>query len=289
MTVSSRVPSELRDRVLAASRAARDAGRAVPAAPEITATEAFARAADAFVGLLTVLSPAQWSTPVLRDLDVQGLVGHLIGVERDVQRAIAGDEEVADADHIASTQDLAAAQAGVDPEQTRSSWRSAADQTLELIEATRPHTAGSVVSMHGMRLSVDALLVVRAFELWTHENDIRGAVGLPPTVPDPSVLTLMTHLAVQLLPHAVTRSGATASTDLHLVLTGAGGGTWDLPLGERGGRGGQPDATDLMIVVDAVDFCRLVANRVAPEALDVHVDGDGADHVLAAAATLALD
>jgi hypothetical protein len=140
--------------------------------------------------------------------------------------------------------------------------------------------------MHGMRLSVDALLVVRAFELWTHENDIRSAVGMPASVPDPSVLTLMTDLAVQLLPHAVTRSGSAAATDLHLVLTGDGGGTWDLPLGEQSG---QTRAAELMIVVDAVDFCRLVANRVAPDALDVHIDGAGAEGVLAAAASLALD
>jgi uncharacterized protein (TIGR03083 family) len=258
----------------------------VPAPPEISASEAFARAADAFTGLLSGLSSAQWRAPVLRELDVQGLVGHLIGVERDVQRALAGDEEVADADHVVSTQDLAAAQSGRDPADTRASWRTAADRTLELV-ATAPHRgAGSLLSMHGMRLSVDALLVVRAFELWTHENDIRSAVGMPPSVPDASVLTSMTNLAVQLLPHALARSGSGAATNLHLVLTGDGGGTWDLP---AGGRSGQMDAAELMIIVNAVDFCRLVANRVAPEALDVHIDGDGAEGVLAAAASLALD
>jgi len=286
MTASTPIPSELRERVLAASLAARAGGRAVPAAAEISATEAFARAADAFVGLLSSLTSAQWRTPVLRDLDVQGLVGHLIGVEQDVQRALAGDEEVADADHIASTQEAAAAQADRDPALTRTSWRRAADQTIDIVEATAHQHAGSVVSMHGMRLSVDALLVVRAFELWTHENDIRRAVDMPASVPDASVLTLMTDLAVQLLPHAVTRTGSAEPTDLHLVLTGAGGGTWDVPLGNRGER---PEGQDLTIVVDAVDFCRLVANRVALDALDVHSEGDGADRVLAAAATLALD
>jgi uncharacterized protein (TIGR03083 family) len=286
MTVSSPLPKGLRERVLAASRTARSGGRTVPEAPEISAAEAFARAADALIGLLSALSSEQWRTSVLRELDVQGLVGHLIGVERDVQRALASDDEVADADHIASTQDVAAAQAGRDPADTRADWRTAADLTLELITTGSHHSEGSLVSMHGMRLSVDALLVVRAFELWTHENDIRRAVGMPASVPDPSTLTLMTDLAVQLLPHALARSGPATATDLHLVLTGAGGGTWDLPFGERSGH---PEATDLMIVVDAVDFCRLVANRVKPESLDVHVDGDGADGVLAAAASLALD
>lgn len=282
MTVSSPVPDGLRERVLTASRAARAGGRTVPAATRISAAEAFARAADAFTGLLSTLAPAQWRGPVLRDLDVQGLVGHLIGVERDVWRALAGDEEVADAEHVASTEDLASAQAGRAPAETLRDWRAAADRTLELV-ADRT-CDGRLLSMHGMRLPVDALLVVRAFELWTHENDIRSAAGMPPSVPDASTLTLMTELAVQLLPHAVARSGADTPTDLHLVLTGAGGGTWDLPLGERNGQ-----VTDLMMVLSTVDFCRVVANRVAPSALDLHVTGEGADDVLSAAASLALD
>ncbi len=284
MTVSSPVPNGLRERVLAASRRVRSGGRAVPEAPQISAAEAFARASDAFTGLLSALSVEQWHAPVLRDLDVQGLVGHLIGVERDVQRALAGDESVADADHVASTEGMATMQAGRDPADTRADWRSAADRTVDLI--TEQPAAGRLLSLHGMRLSVEALLVVRAFELWTHENDIRSAVGMPASVPDASTLTLMTDLAAQLLPHAVMRSGSAAATDLHLVLTGDGGGTWDLPLGERGK---QTDAEELMIVVDAVDFCRLVANRVAAEMLDVHVEGVGAGGVLAAAASLALD
>jgi uncharacterized protein (TIGR03083 family) len=280
------MPTGLRDRVLAASRAARSGGRATPEAPAISAAEAFARAADAFTGLLSTLSLAQWQTPVLRDLDVQGLVGHLTGVERDVQRALANDPHVADIDHVASTQELAAVQRGREPARTLAQWRAAADETLAQVEASN-RNAGDVLSMHGMRLSLDSLLVVRAFELWTHENDIRLGVGLPASVPDASTLTLMTDLAVRLLPHAVTRTSSVPKPrHLHLVLTGEGGGTWDVPLGERAPT---PDAEDLMIVVDAVDFCRLVANRVAPTELDVRADGDGVDGVLSAAASLALD
>lgn len=286
MTTSSSVPDGLRERVLAASRSARSGGRATPVAPSVSAAEAFARAADAFTGMLSTLSTTQWRTPVLRDLDVQGLVGHLTGVERDVRRALAGDIDVADADHIASTQDLAAAQRDRDPRETRAEWRAAVDATLAAVE-DGAHTSGGVLSMHGMRLSLDALLVVRAFELWTHENDIRRVVDLPASVPDASTLTLMTDLAVRLLPHAATRSSLVSQpTDLHLVLTGDGGGTWDVAMGERTATG---DSTELLIVVDAVDFCRLVANRTTPDALDVYADGDGADSVLAAAATLALD
>lgn len=274
------VLTELRERVLAASLAARESHRPIPEAASVSASDALSLAAAAFERLLAGLSEEDWQLPALRDLDVQGLVGHLIGVERDVQRALAGDEAVADIDHIASTQDAAEAQAGRPAPLTREEWRDAVDHTLRAVQASDER----VISLHGMRLSVDALLVVRAFELWTHENDIRLAVGAAPSRPEPSVLALMTRLAVQLLPHAVTRSGTGAATDLHLVLTGPGGGTYDLRLGPP-----QSDPEELLLVVDAVDFCRLVANRLTPTELDVHVEGPGSQDVLAAAASLALD
>jgi uncharacterized protein (TIGR03083 family) len=287
MTAPVSLPAGLRDRVLVAAQAARASGRAAPQAPTIAPAEAFSRAADAFHGLLSGLAPEDWCTPVLRDLDVQGLVGHLTGVELDMQRALRGDPGVADADHVASTQRAATEQAGREPQQTRSEWREAVDQTLVL--ARQADSDGAVLSMHGMRLSLDALLIVRAFELWTHENDVRRVLGLSTSVPDPSTLTLMTDLAVKLLPHGARRTQTVpTAVDLHLVLTGAGGGTWDIPLGNRDADG---DAEDVVLVTEAVDFCRLVANRVERKALERQVSGATAhvDGILDAAASLALD
>ena len=128
-------PIDLRERVMAASLLARAVGQPVPAVPAISADEAFARAADAFYGLLGALSDEGWKTGALRGLDVQGLVGHLIGVEHDTHRALAGDPAVADAEHVESTQDSAVRQAGRSPALTRDEWRRAADQTLELARA----------------------------------------------------------------------------------------------------------------------------------------------------------
>ncbi len=277
-------PSGLRERVLEASQRARAAGRPAPEAAEISAAEAFSRAAEAFYGLLDALSDEDWRMPVLRDLDVQGLVGHLIGVEDHVHRCLSGDPEVAEANHIESTQPAAACQAGRPCEQTRIEWRRAAERTAELVRAFGD--PGAEVAVHGMRLPLRALLVVRAFELWTHDNDIRRAARLPSSVPDASTLALMTGLATRLLPAAAAGAGLEEPVNVHLVLTGPGGGTWDLALGA-----GRPDPVSVCIVTDAVGFCRLVANRAAPAALDLHVTGDSccAAKVLAAAATLALD
>jgi uncharacterized protein (TIGR03083 family) len=281
------LPPGLRERVLAASLRARDAGRPVPDAPEITAIEAFRRAASAFYAVLSFLGDDQWRTPVLRDLDVQGLVGHLIGVEHDMQVALAGDRGVADANHVESTQAAALGQAAHPPAQTLADWRRAADRTLDLIQAQEsadPKAHGVRVALYGMRLSASTLLVVRAFELWTHENDIRQAVGWAASVPDPSTLRLMTDLAARLLPQA--GAGLPDPVDVRLVLTGPGGGTWDVTVGS-----GPAAPAAISIVTDAVGFCRLAANRIGPAELDVIVTGDPgrAAAVLAAATTLALD
>ena len=286
MTTASRDPSELpaglRERVLAASLRARQAGRPVPDAPEIPDEEAFSRAADAFYTTLRGLD-GDWTRPALRGLDVQGLVGHLIGVENDVHRCLSGDPDVADAGHVESTQAAAISHAGLPPARTRAEWRQATDRTLDLVRSADP---AAKVAMHGMRLPVRALLLVRAFELWIHENDIRQAVGWAPSVPDASTLRMMADLAARLLPGAAARTGVHEPADIHLVLTGPGGGTWDVAVGDR-----QPDPAAVTIVTDTVGFCRLAGNRVTPAELDLYVTGDAelAADVLAAATKLALD
>ncbi|MGI5133108.1 maleylpyruvate isomerase family mycothiol-dependent enzyme [Pseudonocardia sp. CA-107938] len=280
------LPAGLRDRVLAAAHAARPPGRSLPAAAEITPVEALRRAVDALDELLLTLDAQHGGVPALRGLDVNGLVGHLTGVELDTARALAGDPAVACVDHVRSTQAAAVAAAGQGFEETRRAWRDAADATLSRVAADDP---ARVVAVHGMRLPLGALLVVRAFELWTHENDIRAALGLAPSAPDPSTLPMLTDLAARMLPHGVARVDAGHEpVDVHLVLTGAGGGTWDVALGERPAGGDVPEVT---IVADALTFCRLVANRVRPADLPAHLSGAvaHAPWVLAGAAALALD
>ena len=145
--------------------------------------------------------------------------------------------------------------------------------------------------MHGITLPLDDLLVVRAFELWVHDNDIRRAVGLPPSVPDPPVLHLMSDLAARMLPYAAARMGL-HPVDVHLVLTGPGGGTWDVALGQgAGGQAGGAGQKGVAIVTDAVGFCLLAGNRVTPAELGPHIIGDEsrAASVLAAIPALALD
>ncbi len=277
-------PPDLRARILDASRRDRAPGRPAPDVPDISPVEGFNRSRHAFFVTLSELDDEHWRRPVLRDLDVQGLVGHLTGVEEDMQRGLDGDPEVAQADHVTSTQPAALRQAGRPPAETQAEWGQAAQQTLARVRDAGDLNA--VVPVYGLPLPLGMWLVVRAFELWTHENDIRRAAGLPASVPAPATLRLMTDLVAGVLPLATAGAGVEGAISLRLVLTGPGGGTWDVPVG-----GPDPDALPMRIVTDAVGFCRLAANRAAPADLDLDLTGDPgqAALVLAAATTLGLD
>ncbi len=277
------LPAGLRERVLAASRQIRLPGLAVPDVGEDSPAEAFANAADALERTLGSLTAAGWRTPVLRDLDVKGLVGHLTGVERDVQRSMAGDPGVGQADHVRSTQHVALEQAQRAPEATIAQWREAVSLTLSMAAES---DLDAMVAIHGVALRLRDLLVARTFELWTHENDIRAAAGLPPSAPAPSTLRPMTQLATALLPFGAALTHLSEPISVHLVLTGPGGGTWDVAVGDAAS-----EPSSVGIVTDVVSFCRLFSNRISPSDLEAYVTGDQrqATSVLTAAAALALD
>ncbi|MBI4942277.1 MAG: maleylpyruvate isomerase family mycothiol-dependent enzyme [Actinobacteria bacterium] len=275
-------PAGLRERVLTAALIARTPGRATPATEPITAVEGLRRSAQSLRQVLSALDESQWRIPALRGLDVQGLIGHLIGVETDVAGALTGDARAAAADHIASTETTARLQNGRPGRATLYDWVTAAGHVLDLLAAADPDAP---VAVHGLRLTTRSLSIVRTFELWTHENDIRRALGMPRTDPDAPTLTVMTDFATAILPRAAAVRGIETPVDLRLVLTGPGGGTWQLRLRD------ETPAADIGVVTDAAAFCRLLANRTAAPDLPVHITGDPAiaRQVLQAATTLALD
>src|SRR5439155_3835633 len=171
-----------------------------PLAPAISPLEAYRRATAKLGDLLGELTPVDWHRPALRDMDVQALVGHLIGVEQHFQAGAGLRQPVAGADnHITSTEPFAAAQAGRDPAATRAELQGLIDASLAGLTAAGDEALTRPATMHGMTLPLGGLLIVRAFELWTHDDDIRRATGREVASPDASALHLMTELAVALL------------------------------------------------------------------------------------------
>jgi uncharacterized protein (TIGR03083 family) len=135
---------------------------------------------------------------------------------------------------------------------------------------------------HFLDTSLSTVLITRVFEVWTHDEDIRSATGRPAVPPDAARLRRMSRIAVPSLPFGLALSGIEAAgRTVRIVLTGAGGGTWDQALG-LGEVAGEPEAT---IVVDVVDYCRLAAKRRGPRDVDAVIEGDSelAERVLVGA------
>jgi uncharacterized protein (TIGR03083 family) len=278
----------LRGRVRTASLGTRPPGRPSVDVEAVPGAEAFSRAASALDAILGELSTAEWARPALRDLDVQGLVGHLIGVEAAFAASLRGEPGAGGGHHVASTQGSALAQAGRSPVETLQDWQTHVERSTSLTE-TFGDPAGSV-TYYGITLPLDDLLVVRAFELWVHEEDIRRATGRLLGQPDAGRLARMTALAMALLPAGLVRADRIRpERRVRLVLTGTGGGTWDVAVGGDARAAGRPSQT--RIVVDATEFCRVVGNRADLASSGALVTGDVelAADVFAGAAALALD
>ncbi|HUI04307.1 MAG TPA: maleylpyruvate isomerase family mycothiol-dependent enzyme [Acidimicrobiales bacterium] len=297
---AQRPSAALADAVMAAALNARSAGRPVDDPEPISPVEALAQASASLDSLLGSLRPAEWRRPCIRALSVQGLVGHLIGVERDFQAALGAPEgHEARADHVASTDPVAQEHSGRPPAETLDAWRASVATTARLLAEVPSSGADGEhpVALYGLRLELGPFLVVRTFELWTHEEDIRRATGRHLRAPGAATLALMTSLAVTLLPAALARTERSGEgLSARIVLTGPGGGTWQRGLGPPSAAGGpaavvNEGPVDVRIVVDAVEFCRLVANRVDPGTLAAVVTGDAAlaRDLFVGAAGLALD
>jgi hypothetical protein len=128
---------------------------------------------------------------------------------------------------------------------------------------------------HDLPTDVDGLLVLRAFELWAHLDDVCRAIGRDRPAVEPARLAFMSTRLAGAAPLALLLEGEDApDADVRFVLTGPGGGCHDVAFGN-------PSATDrrtLTLVADTEAVCRVASRRLAPDALDVTVvDGDERD------------
>jgi uncharacterized protein (TIGR03083 family) len=235
---------------------------------------AFARAIDDVRNTITLINADDWGRPAVNGLSVGELVGHLIGTQLSMAAELGlGIAASSSTDHIESTRTAISAGAASTPVAAATEFgRVSAILTDHLLQLDDSGLAAQ--SRFGtIEAEISFLLVVRVFELWTHDNDLRRAVGLDRVEPDDDRLWMMTRTVMPV----VERIGGDR---LRIVLTGAGGGVW-------------PASRDEVaeIALDAVAFCKRVANRVSLDDLDVDVSGDvaAANTLLDELATLALD
>ncbi len=268
----------LAERTLAAALATRPA-RAVDLSPlDVHLIES-----SRLTALLASLQPDQWTAaigPDLPDWDVHDLAAHLAATESLLAEQLGAPSFTPEVDDqptprahaaVARHRTLPAAQVQHELETAYSLVQDAG-------AARRAEAASRTVVWFGLDFTVDDVLVQRAFEIWTHADDIRQALDLPCLPPPPPSLAVMSATAVQLLPLLLATSGVDAQgRRARITLDGDGGATFDLDLGlEPTSVADAPTAPtpDLVLELDVVDFCRSLADRLPPDELSYRATGD---------------
>jgi hypothetical protein len=126
------------------------------------------------------------------------------------------------------------------------------------------------VKFHVLDTRLSTVLVARVFEVWTHTEDLCRTLRRDPPPLEAARLHLMTSVAVPAIPFGMFLGNIDAGRrTARIVLTGRGGGVWNQPL-QWGADAGEPSVT---IVADALEFCRLAAQRITPDNFAAEVDG----------------
>jgi uncharacterized protein (TIGR03083 family) len=250
---------------------------------------AFIDTAAEFGELLDSLTEGDWDRRTRIDgIGVRDMVEHLVGMERYLlgqlgrRSAFSADRRE---DHWPATRAAAADLADLaNADVARTWWQ----EVLSLIAACGQLGPDEVVRYHHLAGSVGGMLVTRTFELWTHGDDIRQAVNRPLNLLDDERLGLMVSQLMRALPIGVVLTGQPIpGRTARFIVTGAGGGVFDVPLA----LGETPHEPDITVTTEAVSLCRLAANRLERNDLPAVVAGDQSllDPVLIAATAFSAD
>lgn len=281
-------PPGLRQRVLGALESK-------PQPPMSGPAEAFGRAVADLASLLERLDPEDWERPAEPyRWTVHGLVAHLLVIERYTTAVLGLDDRAGDGpdlaavlaelggdpgDHLGLGHETIARELEQPPVETANRWRGAAERLVVAATGLDQHGLDQSVTVHHWPMSVGTALVARTFEVWTHADDIRRATGRPQRDPSTSDLAVMSATSVGSLGPAVAAVTDRVPTGLaRVVLTGPGGRTFLLPLGQEpeppAGRVAPDRPTLVTVVADVVDYCRMAARRIEPAELSVDIEGD---------------
>jgi hypothetical protein len=173
-------------------------------------------------------------------------------------------------DHYPMSQAATADLIGAGPAELSRAWWL---EVMKLIGACGELGPDQTVAYHHLSGSVRGLLVVRTFELWTHDEDIRAATGQPPNELDAARLALMGGKLMELLPLGMSMTGTTRPGRTATIRLRGPNGTlsYAVPLDLAG----SPGPPDVVVSTSALDICRLAANRLSVGELAVEVEGDG--------------
>jgi uncharacterized protein (TIGR03083 family) len=282
-------PLELRERILAAATV-----RRAPRRVEFEPAEVHLIESTRALSLLERLTPAQWATkvgPEFPDWNVQDLAAHLassealLAIQLGVEPLLPETEDQAEPRAHAAV----ARHRQLTPRQTLDELTTIYELEHHALLGLGPAVESMMVSLYGMEFSLAFALTQRSFEIWTHSDDIRQVLGLVSVPPPAPSLESMSSAVVETIPVMLAATGVDAEgRRARVVLTGPGGGAYDLDLGlELPSASTEPD---VIIELDVLDFCRAIGDRLPPAETRHRVTGDAtlAEGIVASLPALAV-
>jgi uncharacterized protein (TIGR03083 family) len=271
---------DLRSRVLAEARGRREPAAVVAGSSPIDVHRVeLARA----IMLLRDLAVDDWTQPVdppeLAGWTVHDVVVHLMANEsllaRQLGVPVPGIPESA-TDNVERTTQARARHAGRPPGHAVAELEAAAEAADAEVKRRGEARLGEPIDWWGGRAATGIALLVRAFETWTHADDVRRAIGAAMVDPPLASLLTMAHAACGFVPSMLAARGAHHPGRLvRFRFTDLGCAAWDVDLGSVGAvRPAGDYAVDAEIITEAAATCRGVSARIDPRRLAYEVVGD---------------
>jgi len=222
--------------------------------------------------VLAALGPGDWGRPSgAAGWSVSDVVLHLAQSEELVVGSVRGDvvpfarePGLDDAGRIGSVDDYAAHRVAAEreaaPDAVYHRWRTARRAALAALRACPPDTR---LPWAAAPLSPPTLATTRLAEHWAHALDITEPLGI--AYPGTARLRHVAWLAVRTLPYAFAVAGE-EPRPVRCELTGPDGERWEFGPADAGSR----------IAGPAEAFCRVAAQRLAPEASGLTATGPDA-------------
>jgi uncharacterized protein (TIGR03083 family) len=276
--VESGPPPDLRGRVLATARARRRPHHTEDATP----VEMHRIELSRVLTLLRRIDPGVWTRPVdppeFRGRTVHDVAAHLVANESLLAAALGvGVPSVPEVEttNEPRTRRTQARHRDLAPAAAVDELEAAADAVDTHVSSLTADGLDRTIDFWGRSMNIRRALFVRAFETWTHADDVRRAAGLAEVPPPTPTLHAMCRAAVGLVPDMLRARGIDRPGRLvRFHLTGPGADSWDVALDGGGPRVPGPSAPDAELMLDTVAFCRAVSDRLPAGGLSFTSAGD---------------
>ena len=240
---------------------------------------------DRLDAILSGLTDGQWAVPSLAaGWTVRDVMVHLAQTEEMALARLsdapnpAGDPAAAVDPAGRTVGDIMAVLVEADPAPAAEAlrrWQQARGPALERLRAADPEER---IEWAAAPLRPAALATTRLAEQWTHGLDITGPLGIE--FPDTGRLRHVAWLAHRMLPYSFGLAGQPIVPVRAELTAPDGTDTWEF---------GPPEATEATAVITgaAGEFCRVAAQRLAPDRSGLRVSGPDGARALAVIRTYA--